>query len=142
MVRMVRMVQKDVYILYSDLPLKSRNNVMHPRYSSSMHSFGAMKVAFYKASLLRKRSALDKSKRKYEWSEWSKRTYTYYIVSYHCKVGIMLCILDTLACSMHFSEAMKILFFKVSLLRKRKLSIIARVNTNGPNGPKGRLHTI
>ena len=81
---MVRMVQKDVYILYSDLPLKSRNNVMHPRYSSSMHSFGAMKVAFYKASLLRKRRAVDKSKRKYEWSEWSKRTYTYYIVSYHC----------------------------------------------------------
>ena len=75
---MVRMVQKDVYILYSDLPLKSRNNVMHPRYSSSMHSFGAMKVAFYKASLL----------------------------------------------------------------RKRKLSIRARVNTNGPNGPKGRIHTI
>ena len=49
-----------------------------------MHSFGAMKVAFYKASLLRKLRAVDKSKSKYEWSEWSKRTYIYYIVSYHC----------------------------------------------------------
>ena len=57
---------------------------MHPRYSGRMHSIGAMKVPFYKASLLRKRSAVDKSKSKYEWSEWSKRTYTYDIVSYHC----------------------------------------------------------
>ena len=69
---------------------------MHPRYSSRMHSIGAMKVPFFKASLLRKLRAVDKSKSKNEWSEWSKRTYTYYIVSYHCKVGIMLCILDTL----------------------------------------------
>ena len=62
----------------------------------SMHVSGAMNILFYKASLLRKLRAVDKSKSKYEWSEWSKRTYTYYIVSYHCKVGIMLYILDTL----------------------------------------------
>ena len=62
----------------------------------SMHSSGAMKVPFFKASLLRKLRAVDKSKSKNEWSELSKRAYTYYIVSYHCKVGIMLCILDTL----------------------------------------------
>ena len=91
---------------------------MHPRYSSSMNFSGAMKIPFFKASLLRKRRAVDKSKSKYEWSEWSKRTYTKYIVSYHCKVGIMLCILDTLASSIHFSGAMKLTFFKASLLRK------------------------
>ena len=51
---------------------------MHPRYSSSMHFSGAMKVPFFKASLLRKLRAVDKSKSKYEWSEWSKRTYTFY----------------------------------------------------------------
>ena len=49
-----------------------------------MHSSGAMKIPFFKASLLRKLRAVDKRKSKYEWSEWSKRTYTYYIVSYHC----------------------------------------------------------
>ena len=49
-----------------------------------MHSSGAMKVPFFKASLLLKVRAVDKRKSKYEWSEWSKRTYTYYIVSYHC----------------------------------------------------------
>ena len=57
---------------------------MHPRYSSSMHSSGAMKVPFFKASLLRKLRAVKKSKSKNEWSEWSKRTYTYDIVTYHC----------------------------------------------------------
>ena len=56
---------------------------MHPRYSSRMHSIGAMKVPFFKASLLRKLRAVKKSKSKNEWSEWSKRTYTYYIVIYH-----------------------------------------------------------
>jgi hypothetical protein len=52
--------------------------------ASSIHFSGAMKLTFFKASLLRKLRAVDKSKSKYEWSEWSKRTYTYYIVSYHC----------------------------------------------------------
>ena len=52
---------------------------MHPRYSSySMHFSGAMKIPFFKASLLRKLRAVDKSKSKNEWSEWSKRTYTFY----------------------------------------------------------------
>ena len=50
----------------------------------SMHFSGSMNVPFFKASLLRKLRAVDKRKSKYEWSEWSKRTYTYYIVSYHC----------------------------------------------------------
>ena len=61
-----------------------------------MHSSGAMKIPFFKAFLLRKLTAVDNKKSKYECSEWSKRTYTYYIVIYHCKVGIMLCILDNL----------------------------------------------
>ena len=57
---------------------------MHPRYSNKRQFSGAMKLTFLKASLLRKLRAVDKSKSKYEWSEWSKRTYTYYIVSYRC----------------------------------------------------------
>ena len=44
----------------------------------SMHSIGAMKVPFFKASLLRKLRAVNKRKSKYELSEWSKRTYTFY----------------------------------------------------------------
>ena len=44
----------------------------------SMHSSVALKIPFFKASLLRKLRAVDKRKSKYEWSEWSKRTYTFY----------------------------------------------------------------
>ena len=44
----------------------------------SMDFSGAIKIPFFKASLLRKLRAVDKRKSKYEWSEWSKRTYTFY----------------------------------------------------------------
>ena len=92
---MVRMVQKDVYILIVIYHCKVGIMLCILDTLVVAISSGAMKLPFSSISSSQAQS-FDKSKSKYEWSEWSKRTYTYYIGSYHCKVGIMLCILDTL----------------------------------------------
>ena len=87
----------------------------------SMHSSGALKIPFFKASLLRKLRAVDNKKSNNSNGPNGPngpKGRIHSIVIYHCKVGVLLCILDTLAISMHFSGALKIPFFKASLLRK------------------------